>query len=162
MADIFDDNLFWTFLLIVHGLISVALLGGLTHQTLAIKGSVAKNKTNFIDRFKGVDPSIYTKSICILWIVTFLFGGWIYSKYRINIRIPLEQMGFMKTQGFFELKEHLVTFGLFLLPAYYVIWNQKGEDFNSGKKYLTYLLCAICWFSFLIGHIVNNARGFAQ
>ena len=162
MSDIFDENLLWTFLLIVHGLMSVALLGALTHQAFAIRGSHEHNQKNFIDRFKSVDPSIYTKSICVLWVLSFFFGGWIYSKYRINIRIPLEQMGYMKTQGFFELKEHFSTFGLFLLPAYYLIWKQSEGDFNSARKYLTYLLCAICWFSFLIGHIVNNTRGFAQ
>jgi len=162
MADIFDENLLWTSLLIVHGLISVALLGALTHQAFAIKGSDKKSHQTFVERYKGVDPSIYTTAICVLWVLTFLIGGWIYSKYRINIRIPLEQMGFMKTQGFFELKEHFSTFGFFLLPAYYLIWKQRVNDFHAGKKYLTYLLCAICWFSFLIGHIVNNARGFTQ
>jgi hypothetical protein len=71
-------------------------------------------------------------------------------------------MGFMKTQGFFEMKEHLVSFGIFLLPAYFSIWKLQGHDFDVPKKYLTYMLCFIAWFSFLVGHVVNNVRGFGQ
>jgi hypothetical protein len=41
--------------------------------------------------------------------VTFIFGAWIYTKYRIYVRIPIEEQGFWKTQGFFEMKEHLET-----------------------------------------------------
>ena len=58
-------------------------------------------------RFRAVHGASYAAAVCVLWIVTFFFGAWIYTKYRMYVRIPIEQEGFWKTQGFFEMKEHL-------------------------------------------------------
>jgi predicted RND superfamily exporter protein len=162
ISDLIDSNVAWTILLIFHGLVSVALLGALTHQAFAVRKSAKNRNENFIDRFQGVQTSIYTIPICALWILTFILGGWIYANYRINVRIPIEQMGMMKTQGFFELKEHLSSFGLLLLPVYLALWKNDQNEFLGAKKFITYMLCIICWFSFLIGHVVNNVRGIGQ
>ena len=99
----------------------------------------------------------------MLWIVTFTFGAWLYTKYRINVRIPIEQAGFWKTQGFFEMKEHLATIGLGLLPIYWYLWkNSRQADYDSARKWLTMYLAGACWFIFLVGHVVNNVRGFGS
>jgi len=156
-------EVFWSILLIIHGLISVALLGGLTHQTLSVLGKRRQRGETILNRFAGVQSSIYTTSVCVLWIFSFFFGGWIYSKYRVAVRIPMEQQGIWITQGLFELKEHLVSLGLFLLPAYYTLWSfDKNSEFEQAKKMLTLTLTTICWYSFLVGHIVNNVRGFGS
>ncbi len=156
-------DIFWSILLIIHGLLSVALLGAMSHQAYSLFRKQKSSNKNIIDRFGSVQSSIYTQAICILWILTFLFGGWIYAKYRIAIRIPMEQQGFWLTQGFFELKEHLITIGFFLLPGYYALWKFDVEnEFSKAKKYLTLTLTFICWYSFLVGHIVNNVRGFGS
>jgi len=90
-------------------------------------------------------------------------GGYIYAQYRIAIRIPLEASGYWRTQGFFELKENWSSMGLFLLPGYYAMWcMQLNESFIKARSYLTAMLAIICWFSFLVGHIVNNVRGFGS
>ena len=60
-----------------------------------------------VTRFRAVHGPGYAAAVCVLWIVTFVFGAWIYTKYRMYVRIPIEQAGFWKTQGVFELKEHL-------------------------------------------------------
>jgi hypothetical protein len=31
---------------------------------------------------------------------------------------------------------------------------------DSVRRWITVLLAAICWFAFLVGHVLNNARGF--
>jgi hypothetical protein len=156
-------EVFWSILLILHGLISVALLGGLTHQSLSLIVKRRQRNQNILDRFAGVQSAVYTNAVCVLWIVSFFFGGWIYSKYRVAVRIPMEQQGIWITQGLFELKEHLVSLGLFLLPAYYALWTfDKDKVFQNSTKLLTLTLAAICWYSFLIGHIVNNVRGFGS
>jgi len=94
---------------------------------------------------------------------TFIFGAWIYTKYRISIRIPLERIGYWKTLGFFELKEHVTTLGLGLLPAYWYFWhNARNPAYDGVRKWLTVLLAAMCWFAFLVGHVLNNARGFGS
>jgi len=164
LFDYIHVNTFWTILLIVHGLASVALLGALTHQAMAVLWPVrAGQGDGFMTRFRGVSGRRYVNAVCILWIVAFVFGGWIYAKYRIYVRIPLEQEGFFKTQGAFELKEHLVSFGLGALPAYWYLWSKSvGEALHGARKWLTAWLAFVCWYAFLVGHVVNNVRGYGS
>jgi hypothetical protein len=118
---------------------------------------------NFVTRFRAVQGAGYATAVCVLWIATFIFGAWIYTKYRIYVRIPIEQQGFWKTQGVFELKEHLVTMGLAALPAYWFFWNNaRNPEYDSARRWLTVTLAAMCWYAFLVGHIVNNVRGFGS
>jgi hypothetical protein len=163
--DYISVNTFWTILLIIHGLLAVALLGALTHQAMAVLIPVrqAARAGSFVTRFRAVSGPRYATAVCVLWVITFIFGAWIYTKYRIYVRIPIEQQGFWKTQGVFELKEHLVTFGLGLLPIYWYLWmNARNPEYDSTRKWLTAWLAVTCWYDFLVGHIVNNVRGFGS
>ena len=161
--DFISDNTFWTILLIVHGLLAVTLLGALTHQAAAAAVPAKQPAGNFVEKFRAVRAAGYAPALCVLWLLTFSMGSWIYTKYRIAIRIPIEGAGLWKTQGFFELKEHLVSLGLGLLPIYWYFWkNMDRTEFDSARKWTTVLLAALCWFAFLVGHVVNNARGFGS
>jgi hypothetical protein len=159
-------NTFWTIFLIIHGLLAVTLLGALTHQAMAVVmpvRQVAGGGPGFVTRFRAVTGPAYATAVCVLWILTWLMGAWIYTKYRIYVRIPIEQAGYWKTQGFFELKEHAVTIGMCLLPAYWYFWkNARVAEYDNVRKWLTVLLAAYVWFAFLVGHIVNNVRGFGS
>ncbi|HXD52867.1 MAG TPA: hypothetical protein VN689_13290, partial [Burkholderiales bacterium] len=63
----------------------------------------------------------------------------------------------------FELKEHLTTIGLGLLPVYWYLWkNVRNAAYTSARKWLTVVLAAICWYAFLTGHVLNNVRGFGS
>jgi hypothetical protein len=155
---------FWTILLIIHALLAVALLGALTHQAVAAAIPVRRvaGTPNFVTRFRAVTGSAYATTICALWVLTMLMGAWIYIKYRVYIRIPIEQAGYWKTQGFFDFKEHMAVLGLGLLPAYWFFWkNAQAPEYDSVRKWSTLVLTAICWFNFIVGHILNNTRGFA-
>jgi hypothetical protein len=159
--DYIDVNTFWTILFIVHALLAVALLGALTHQAAAVLAPPRAAAGGFVRRFRSVSAPSYAAAVCVLWVLAFLFGGWIYAKYRIYVRIPIEQEGLWKTMGAFELKEHLATIGLGLLPVYWHFWkNARNAAYDSARRWLTALLAAICWYSFLTGHVVNNVRGF--
>jgi hypothetical protein len=165
ILDYIDVSTFWTILMIVHGLLAVALLGALTHQAMSVLAPVrqAAGGGGFVTRFRAVQGAGYAAAVCVLWVVTFLFGAWIYTKYRMYVRIPIEQQGFWKTQGIFELKEHLAVIGLGLLPIYWLLWKDvRNPDYASARKWLTVLLAAMVWFMFLTGHIVNNVRGFGS
>ncbi len=165
VLDYVSVNTFWTILMIVHGLAAVALLGALTHQAMSVLAPVRAGASSggIVTRFRAVQGAGYATAVCVLWIVTFIFGAWIYTKYRIYVRIPIEQAGYWKTQGVFELKEHLVTIGLGLLPIYWYFWkNARNPEYDSPRRWLTVTLAAICWFSFLVGHVVNNVRGFGS
>ncbi len=164
VLDYISVNTFWTILSIAHALLAVALLGALTHQAAAVLAPArAGAATGFVTRFRSVSGPAYAAAVCALWVSAFILGGWIYAKYRIYVRIPIEQEGFFKTLGVFELKEHLTTIGLGLLPAYWHFWrNARNVAYDRARKWLTVVLAAICWYAFLVGHIVNNVRGFGS
>ena len=165
VLDYISVNTFWTILFIIHALLAVALLGALTHQAMSVLAPVrrAAGAGNFVTRFRAVQGAGYATAICVLWIVTFIFGAWIYAKYRVYVRIPVEQQGYWKTMGVFELKEHLATIGLGLLPAYWFFWkNAHNPEYDSARRWLTVVIAGLCWYMFLVGHIVNNVRGFGS
>jgi hypothetical protein len=154
---------FWTTLLIIHGLLAVALLGAITHQTVALWWPVRASAGSFVARFRAVPSTSYVMAIIILYLVTFVMGAWIYTQYRFTSRLALEQLRFFKTVGVFEMKEHLATIGMILLPAYWVFWRRPlSEDYAAARKHVTLLLAILIWANFLIGHIANNARGFGS
>lgn len=162
LFDYISVNTFWTILAMGHALLAVALLGALTHQAAAVLSQPrARAGGDFVTRFRAVSGPAYATAVCVLWIATFILGGWIYAKYRIYVRIPIEQEGFYKTLGAFELKEHLTTIGLGLLPFYWQLWkNARDGAAERARKWLTVVLAGICWYGFLSGHVVNNVRGF--
>ena len=162
LFDYISINTFWTILFTAHALLAVALLGALTHQAVALLVPPRIGSTDgFVRRFRSVSAPSYAAAVCLLWVLAFFFGGWIYAKYRIYVRIPIEQEGFYKTLGAFELKEHFSSIGLGLLPFYWYLWkNAHNKAYDSARKWLTIVLAAICWYTFLAGHIVNNVRGF--
>ena len=164
VLDYISVNTFWTILFIVHALLAVALLGALTHQAAAVLAPPRAGASGgFVTHFRSVSGPRYAVAVCVLWVLAFILGGWIYTKYRIYVRIPIEQDGFWKTQGAFEMKEHLATIGLGLLPIYWYFWkNARNVDYDSARKWLTVTLAAMCWYMFLTGHIVNNVRGFGS
>ena len=160
-----EETTYWSILFICHALLAVALLGALTHQAASVLAPARQvaGGPGFVMRFRAVQGAAYATAVCVLWVVAFIFGAWIYTKYRIAIRMPIEAMGFWKTQGFFEMKEHLATMGLGLLPAYWYFWkNTRTPAYDSVRKWLTVTLAGMCWFIFLTGHIVNNVRGFGS
>ena len=148
-----------TILLIVHGLVAVALLGALTHQTLATWAPGRSG--SFFGRFRRVPPASFANAVVILYVIAALLGGIVYLYFRVDIRPGLEQAGYWQTLGLFDIKEHFVSIGLALLPAYWVCWRRPlANDSVRTRAILTTILAFIVWWSFLIGHVLNNLRGF--
>jgi hypothetical protein len=155
--------LIWTCLLIVHGLLAVALLGALTHQAMSVALPVRRAAGGFVSRFRAVPATSYATAVVVLYVLTAIMGASIYPEYRVYIRIPMEQHQFWKTHGAFEMKEHITAIGLGLLPAYWYYWKRPDHgDTARTRKWLTVLFAGIVWFSFLVGHIANNVRGFGS
>jgi hypothetical protein len=163
MTDFISTNTFWTLWLLVHLVLSVGLVGALTHQAMAVMLPVRQPAGGIVTRFRSVPAAGYATAVCILWVITFIVGSYIYTKYRIYIRIPIEQGHYYKTGGFFDFKEHVATLGLVLLPAYWYFWkNAQNPEFDTARRMLTVVLAAMCWFLFIVGHVVNNTRGFGS
>lgn len=148
-------------LLIVHGLLAVALLGAITHQAIGVWLPARPGAESFIRRMRSVSTASYVTAVVVLFIATALLGGIIYPAYRLNIRIVLEQYELHKANGVFELKEHLVAVGMGMLPAYWYLWRVPlVEQFARSRKIVTTILAFIVWWGFIVGHVLNNIRGF--
>lgn len=148
-------------LLIIHGLLAVALLGAITHQAIGVWLPARTGAQSFVARLRSVSAPSYVTAVIVLFIATAILGGIIYPAYRLNVRIVLEQYELHKANGSFELKEHLVAVGTGMLPVYWYLWRQPlVERYARSRKILTTILAFIVWWGFLVGHVLNNIRGF--
>jgi len=152
-----------TALLIIHGLVAVALLGAITHQTLATWAGARERPGSFFGRFRAVRSASFANAVVVMYAVSALLGGIVYLYFRVDIRTDLERAGHWQTLGLFDIKEHFVAIGLALLPAYWSCWRQpRADESPRARAALTSILAFIVWWSFLIGHVVNNIRGFGS
>lgn len=155
-------NLTITLLLILHGLAGVALLGVLTHQSASVLAAARGPRASFASRYLRVDPRAFTAAAVVLFVVNVVLGALIYPTYRVDVRIPFEEMALGWAIGLFEMKEHAGGIGLGLLPLYYVLWRGEfAETHRLDRTAITLLLAAITWFDFVVGHVLNNIRGLA-
>ena len=150
----------WITLLIAHGLAAFMLLGAVTHQALGVWLPARSKSASFANRLRAVPPTSYVNAIVVLFLTTTILGGIIYTNYRIGARLTLERARFWKTFGAFELKEHIVTIGLGILPAYWYFWRARlGEEYARTRAMLTTVLAFVVWWGFVVGHLANNVRG---
>jgi hypothetical protein len=149
-------------LLIVHGLLAVALLGAITHQAVAVWWPVRATAGTFVTRFRAVPSTTYVTAIIALYLLTAGLGAVIYTHYTISARVAIIQLQLWKPYGLFEMKEHFAAIGLGILPAYWYFWQAaQANEHARTRAVLTSILAFVVWWNFLIGHIINNLRGFA-
>ena len=101
-----------TALLIIHGLVAVALLGAITHQTLATWAPARARPGSFFGRFRAVPSASFANAIVVLYAVSALLGAIVYLYFRVDIRPELERAGHWQALGLFDIKEHFVSIGL--------------------------------------------------
>ena len=161
--DMMQGSAFWKILLFFKFVLAVALLAAVTLQAVAVlmpvRQAAGNFAGNFIDRVREVRPA-NVALIVFLYVPTFLMGAWVYVKYRTYVRIPMEQTGHWWTVGSFEFKEHIVSMGMALLPAYWYVWRQPlSAEYANMRKWLTIFLAISVWYAFLVGHTANDFRG---
>lgn len=148
-------------LLIVHGLVAVGLLGALTHQTIAAWAPAKVRAGSFLNRFRAVPAASFANAVVVLYLIVASLGAVLYLQFRIDIRPELERGGHWQALGLFDIKEHFISIGLGLLPAYWVCWRRPLQsDSTRTRAALTLVLAIIVWWGFLIGHVMNNIMGF--
>ena len=87
-----------------------------------------------VTRFRAVHGPGYAAAVCVLWIVTFVFGAWIYTKYRMYVRIPIEQAGLLedarglRTEG--ALRHHRARPAADLL----VLLEERPQSANTTAR----------------------------
>jgi len=151
-----------TTLLIIHALLAVALLGGITHQMFSAFRTPAPAK-NFVAKYAAVSGASYTNAMVVLYIATAILGNIVYAPYRLEIRTALEDLNLPMANGIFEIKEHFIAIGLFMLPAYWLYWRTPlAPQYATARRVITAILAFFIWYGFLVGHILNNIKGFGQ
>ncbi len=152
-----------TTLLIIHALLAVTLLGAITHQAVSVWLPAPAASGSFVTRFRAVPGTSYANAVVLLYAATMTLGAIIYPTYRVTVRIMLEQLRMNTANGLFELKEHFAVIGLLLLPAYWYFWRKPLDPSQQTTRAgLTTILALIVWWSFIVGHILNNIRGFGS
>ncbi|HLH88279.1 MAG TPA: hypothetical protein VKX28_07455 [Xanthobacteraceae bacterium] len=152
-----------TFLLIIHSLAAVTLLGALTHQTISVLWPARQRTGSFVSSLRSVPSMTYTNAIIVLYVLTAIVGSLVYPEYRLSVRTTLHDFRLYGPEGAFELKEHMISIGLGLLPAYWYYWKYAGaKEQAATRTIVTGLLAAIVWYGFLTGHVLNNIRGFGS
>jgi len=151
----------FTALLLFHGLVSVALLGAITHQAFAVVASRAEARaTSFLTRFRSTDPAAYSTAIVVLVAVVILTGAIQYPNYREIVRPALQSLDLRAANGAFEIKEHLSAIGLVLLPAYWASWRQPlVAEYSAVRVGLTWILASMVWWNFLVGQLLVTIKG---
>lgn len=153
----------FSLLLIIHGLLAVGLLGALTHQAISVLWPARQRTGSFVSSLRSVPSATYTSAIIVLFIATAILGSVIYTEYRVSIRSTLRDYRLFIPEGSFELKEHFLSIGLGLLPAYWYYWRPAlAKDFSTTRIIVTALLAAIVWYAFITGHVLNDIRGFGS
>jgi hypothetical protein len=152
-----------TFLVILHGLVAVALLGAITHQTLAVWAPSGVPPRSFFGRFRAVPTAAFANAVVILYLLSALLGAVVYLYFKIYVQPDLERDRHWSALGLFELKEDFLAIGLGLLPAYWVCWRRPlGDERNRTRAALTAILAFVTWWGFLVGHVLNNIVGFGS
>ncbi len=135
-------------------MVAVALLGAITHQTLAAWGSADARPGSFFGRFRSIRSASFANAVVVLYAVSTLLGGIIYLYFRVDVRPELERAGHWHVLGFFDLKEHFAAIGLALLPAYWVCWRRPlANEPAQTRTALTSILAFIIWWGFLSGDL---------
>jgi len=152
-----------TALVIIHGLIAVVLLGAITHQALAALVPSRRRADSFFGRFRTVPSASFVDAVIVLYALSAVLGAIVYFYFGIGIKPALENSRQWPALGLFDIKEHFVAIGAALLPAYRVCWRDPGiREFVGTRTTLTVILAFIVWWSFLVGHVMNNILGFGS
>src|SRR5262245_30292104 len=147
-----------TALLILHGLVAVALLGAITHQTVAAWAPCTRaGPRSFLARFRAVRAAAFANAVVALYLASALLGAVVYLRFKVDLQPILERDHHWQALGFFDLKEDFVAIGLGLLPAYWFCWRRPFDSENrQARVALTLLLAVIAWSAFLVWHVIDN------
>ena len=152
-----------TTFVIIHGLVAIALLCAITHQTLATLAPTGARPGSFLGRFRSVPSASFANAVVVLYAISALLGAIVYLYFKTDIQPGLERDRHWQALGLLDLKEDFVSIGLGLLPAYWICWRQPlGGDHHRTRAALTAIVAFIVWWGFLVGHVVNNIMGFGS
>lgn len=148
--------------LLLHAVCSLFLVGALSHQAAATwrRAPATGRPAGVVASFAAVRAPVYARSIAISYVLTMVLGDVVYGPYRVDVKTMLFDLQLWSWNGVFEIKEHLVALGFFLLAPYLVLWRAPLDAAQArGRRLLSTLLAAIVWYALVAGHLLNNLKG---
>jgi len=151
------NQLVTVLLLLLHGLSAMLLLGAVTHQVLALWLPAWGRPHGWWQSLRAVHPERYVRAVVVLFCLTVLLGAINYAPFRVFARAQYLDAHLPWATGIFDVKEHAAAIGIAVLPAYWAVWREPTSA--AARRAFTTFLAAVAWWSFLVGHVVNNSRG---
>ncbi len=147
--------------LIVHGLCAIFLLGALSHQAASCwRQPGAGRATTLTAGFMAVRGPLYGRAVVVSYVLTMLLGDVVYGPYRVDVKTMLFDLQLWPWNGVFEIKEHLVALGFFLLLPYAALWSHPLDPaLARPRRWLTTVLALVVWYALVAGHLLNNLKG---
>jgi hypothetical protein len=145
------------FVLLMHELSAMLLLGAITHQAIAVWWPASAQPAGWWSAMRAVHPERYVRAVVASFCIGTLIGAINYLPFRVLARAQYLDAHVPWATGLFEIKEHAAALGLAVLPAYWAVWRDPSE--TAARRALTTFVAAVAWWSFVVGHVVNNIRG---
>ena len=113
---------------------------------------------------QGDVQRIFYFHVSFAWLAYLAFflvflGSIIYPEYRLSVRETLHDYRLYVPEGAFELKEHLISICLGLLPAYWYFGREPGAEHAGIRRWITVFLALSVWYAFVVCHVANDFRG---
>ena len=152
-----------TVLVIIHGLVAVALLGAIAHQTLAAWVPAGPKPGSFFGRFRAVQSASFANAIVVLYVISALLGAIIYPYFKIDIGPNLERDRSLASHWLFRPQGGFRCYWRSIIARLLGLLATASFDEPPRTRFaLTAVLAFIVWWSFLVGHVVNNIMGFGS
>jgi hypothetical protein len=112
--------------------------------------------------FMAVRGRLYAGAVVTSYVLTMLLGDVVYGPYRVDVKTMLFDLQLWSWNGIFEIKEHVVALGFYLLLPYWQLWTQPARaEWAHARRLLTTLLASFVVYALIAGHLLNNLKGIA-
>jgi len=148
---------FYVVLLVVHLLVTIVLVGSMTHNFLVVvdylRGKFNRKKLEL--KFLKVS----------VWSYTFVYivGALIYPAFRIRVRHEYFDEQLPWATGLFEVKEHWAAVGMALIVAIYFFRKSFNPAEDKQKLFLYVPLCFIInislWYIVIVSCFLTILKG---
>lgn len=145
------------FLLVLHALLAMLLIGSMTHNVLIT--------TRYLwGRFHKVKlEKLYVKVAFTAYLLTFSLGSLLYPNYRYHVRAQYLDKQAPWATNLFDIKEHWAAIGLALFGVYLILSltmdPQKDRPVLFLYVFLSVILAVIVWFAVIAGLLVTSVKG---
>ena len=144
-------------LLVIHGAVSVVLMGSATHHGLCARNLWADGpvRERLLRVYRGV--------LFFSYIVVGGMGLWLYPSFRTGVRTPQFDAQHSLVHAFFEVKEYCFLFGLLALLGICILGYrvQLGAlEQTSRRLYavMSLFVMMAVWMLFFVGLSVTTIQ----